>query len=97
MGFLFGLLVGTSMSGGPPVPPIMGSIPFRCLAAFEISEAEYRQCRLGTLSKELWNQGCDDKRQNDESNTCSIGKAMGWEITALRELKRAIDQKQNAR
>ena len=55
MGFIFGLLIGASVSGGgsASLPPSMGTIPMRCLAAFEVSDDEYKQCRDRSLTSEL--------------------------------------------
>lgn len=96
MGFIFGLLIGSAISSGGSVPPILGSIPFRCLAAFDVSEHEYRNCRGRSLNKELYDGGgCDSGQRSDFNHqSCSFERNITWEIAGLREMKRAMEQKQ---
>ncbi len=99
MGFIFGLMLGSMASGGGSagVPPALGSIPFRCLAAFEISDAEYRQCRTVSLRREIYdNTPCRTNEMADPAHVCSLDKAIVWELAGLREMKKAMEQKQAA-
>jgi hypothetical protein len=99
MGFIFGLIIGAAVTSGGSVPaPMLGSIPFRCLAAFDISEAEYRQCRTISLQREIY-EGTPCRRHNmsDPADPCSFDKAITWEIAGLREMKAAMQQKQSAK
>jgi hypothetical protein len=98
MGFIFGMIVGAALSGdgSPKLPPALGSIPLRCLAAFDISEDEYRLCRMPSMAGELkLSYYCDysDIRSKDGNNPCGAMRHMFWEIAALRELKKAQDAK----
>ena len=99
MGFIFGLMIGAAAtSGSPHVPPMLGSIPFRCLAAFEISEADYRQCRAVSLRREIYEgTPCRNNEMADPANPCSIDKALTWEIAGLREMKKALETKNTSR
>ena len=93
MGFLFGLMIGTMAAGGAAnLPSSFGSIPFRCLAAFEISEAEYAVCRRAGLRWEIVQRSACTWNQLDEAGPCSFNKALTWEIAGLRELKKAIEK-----
>lgn len=92
MGFIFGLIVGTTVAGGSAaVPPSINSIPFRCLAAFESSELEYRSCRWPSLRRELGDSPCGRIDIEKPDGPCSLDKHIAWEIAALRELKKAIE------
>lgn len=100
MGFIFGLLVGTALSTsgtGSTAPPLLGSIPLRCLAALEVSEAEYRHCREPSLSMELYGSGNGPScgRIDREGNgVCSIARHLTWEIAALKHLEQATQAQQ---
>lgn len=99
MGFIFGLLVGGMIAsgGGSAMPPMLGSIPFRCLAAFDVSEADYRDCRSPSLGLELGagsGNPCEYRDRNKSDGPCSFSRHMQWEITGLREMKKAVEQKQ---
>jgi hypothetical protein len=93
MGFVFGMLVGGALfSGSSVAPPALGSIPFRCLAAFEISEAEYRDCRTLTLRREIYEgTPCRANEMEGVAGVCSFHRHITWEIAALRELKKAVE------
>jgi hypothetical protein len=95
MGFIFGLMIGAmAASGGNTLPPLLGNIPFRCLAAFETSDADYRQCRTVSLRRELWEgTGCGHREMRDPADPCSFDKAITWEIAGLREMRRAMQQR----
>lgn len=91
MGFLFGLLIGAAASSGGSLPPSFGTIPFRCLAAFDISEADYRVCRRNSLRAEIFNGPCNYGDLDKPDGPCSIEKHFAWEIAGLRDLKHAIE------
>lgn len=94
MGFIFGLMVGSMFSGGggTALPPSLAGIPFRCFAAFEISETDYEVCRRGSLRSEVYKGfACELRELDKPDGPCSYAKAIHWEIAGLRELKKAID------
>lgn len=94
MGFLFGLMIGGMAASGGGAPALnFGTIPFRCLSAFSVSEADYRGCRVMSLTNDLYQAGCDRERRDAVSGGCSIEQNMKWEITGLRDLKAAMDAK----
>ena len=92
MGFIFGLLIGSALTGTPgTMQHAIGSIPMRCLAAIEVSDDEYRDCREPSLKQEL-HEG-SPCRWDDIKGTgpCSFDRNIKWEIAALRELKSSIE------
>jgi len=92
-GFLFGLMLGTSMGGSHTPPAILGSIPFRCLAAFEVSEAEYNDCRRNGLREEIVKTTpCTWTEVDSTHPRCSVDRALAWEIAGLKSLKLAVEQ-----
>lgn len=94
MGFLFGLFLGAAASSGGASPPSLGTIPFRCLAAFESSEADYRICRRNTLRHDLYSDmPCTFPDIDKPDGACSFEKNLSWEIAGLRSLKTAIEAK----
>lgn len=93
MGFIFGLLIGGMVAGGGHVlPPSVAAIPFRCFAAFDVSESEYRQCRRHSLQKELFESCTRSEVRNSDDSSCSFDRAVSWEMAALRDLKKALEQ-----
>ena len=96
MGFLFGLLVGGAMmSGGSSGVPSLGAIPFRCLAAFDVSETEYRTCRRPSLKLEVWTYtGCGLSDHNAKTGSCSVEQHLSWEANGLHDLRNAMKQKE---
>lgn len=93
MGFIFGLMLGGMAAGGGGVTlPNLGSIPFRCLSAFEVSDAAYRECRERSLSSDLMST-CDRAERSAASGGCSITQNLKWEIAGLHQLKSAIEAK----
>lgn len=98
MGFIFGLMIGSmAASGGSStaLPPALGSIPFRCLYAFEQSETDYRDCRRPSLAVEM--NICQGAGYTDATGHCSRDRHLAWELGALRELKKSIEQQQAAK
>jgi hypothetical protein len=90
MGFIFGLIVGGIVFGSDgTAPSILGNIPLRCLHAFGVSDAEYRDCRAPSLNFELYNQNCPQHERAKSSGPCSLDRHIAWEIAGLRELKAA--------
>lgn len=55
MWFLFGVLIGSSLSGQPAGGGLtaLGSIPIRCYMALEESAASYKRCRRASIIGEL--------------------------------------------
>lgn len=98
MGFIFGLIVGGAlMSGGDTaVSRALGAIPFRCLAALDVSEADYQECRTPSLRVELYGQNTSGICVSPTSTACRLDKHLAWEIAGLREMKKAIEQRQAA-
>jgi hypothetical protein len=92
MGFLFGLMLGSGVSGGTiSLPPSVGTIPFRCLAAFERNETEYELCRRGSLRWEIAkSSSCNWEDLDKPNHHCWYMSHITWELQGLRELKRAI-------
>lgn len=94
MGFIFGLIVGGVVFGSDgTAPSILGSIPLRCVAAFGISEAEFRECRTPSLNAELYAQNCPRQERNRNDVPCSFDRHVTWEIAALRDIKAAAERK----
>lgn len=93
MGFLFGLMIGSMVGGGgsTALPPILGAIPIRCIAALEISDAEYSDCRSVSLSQEL-SIRCDRIERSERTGVCSLQRHLGWEITSIKELNKAAQR-----
>ena len=91
MGFIFGLLVGAAISsGGGSTPPILGSIPLRCLAALDVSDDAYRTCRGRSLSRELYDRDqCDSRDRANEKSECYLPLNLTWEIAGLRQMQKA--------
>jgi len=101
MSFILGLAFGSMLASGPngaAVSQMLGSIPLRCLYAFEISESDYRDCRQVSLSVELHGNGqvgCDSARRNSRSDPiCSRDRHLNWEIGALRKLMEEAKKQQ---
>jgi hypothetical protein len=92
VGFLFGLMLGSMSSGGTTsLPPSLGTITFRCLAAFERNELEYELCRRSSLRFEIGkNSTCNWEDLDKPNNPCSYKSHITWELEGLRELKKAI-------
>lgn len=99
MGFIFGLMVGSAISSGGghiALPPIIGTIPFRCLAAYEISETDYRNCRYPSLYAEIiggQTTPCSYGSLTSEKSVCNYEMHMRYELAALAELKKATMQR----
>lgn len=92
MGFLFGLMIGgMAASGGGSSLPALGSIPLRCLYAFEQSEQEYTECRRPSLRAELYGRSSYCRNENDTQPGCLWERNIVWEIRALREMKKAAE------
>lgn len=55
MWFIFGLMLGSTLSGGPSGSgaALLGSIPLRCMMAIEESDEAYAVCRRGSMVAEL--------------------------------------------
>jgi hypothetical protein len=97
MGFLFGLMIGASVAGGgssPQITAALASIPFRCIAALEVSEQDYKDCRRVGLVGELYGAPhyvCRDSRKEPGYiNGCDLDRQMGHEVRALRAMEAAL-------
>lgn len=93
MSFLFGLLIGMAVSSSGSTLPQLSTIPFRCFAALDISEAEYRDCRRSSLRAELYSNSNCRWSEIDGDGPCSFTRNVAWEISALHELKKAAEAK----
>ena len=101
MGFLFGLLIGSSLGSGAatPLPSFLGDIPLRCLAALEQSDDAYRACRKLSIAGQVYQQYTatpnyltdlsDDTTARRTELRRAVADAMNWEISALHELAKA--------
>lgn len=96
MSFIFGLMVGSALTsgGGNASLPNLGTIPFRCLSAFEQSEDAFRECRHRSMENDLYKDGCDLERRRADTGGCSIKQNITWEVAGLRELKQSIEARQ---
>lgn len=93
-GFVFGLFIGVLATSGGSAPTNLGTIPFRCLAAFEVSEADYRDCRRESLRWELGQTRCTfSDIANSATSACSLARNLDWEIAGLRSLRAAIEHR----
>lgn len=100
MGFIMGLVVGSALSSGgsTAIPNIPQGIPFRCLAAIEQSDSEYRNCRWASMYDELYKtQTCGARSMEDPKSVCHIESHIKWELAALKELKAANEAKAKAK
>lgn len=95
MGFLFGLLIGSSLSGSSPatVQQMLGSIPLRCVVALEDGDDAYRSCRRLSLAYEMYHQvdGSPDDVNGHKHGQLGpeVEAAMNLEIRALKEIETA--------
>lgn len=80
LGFLFGLMMGASLATSPQATlmanQIIAQIPIRCIAAFEQSEKDFRDCRALAITAELVN---NSRGRGDETSICAMTWA-GWRL-----------------
>lgn len=101
MGFLFGLMIGSALSGSPSQQmAILGSIPLRCLMAFDNGPEAYRNCRRLNLTYEIGQQACNTNyeisgtRCSTDGLRNAIETAMNLEIKALQTMAEASKARQ---
>lgn len=93
MGFLVGLLLGSTLASGPGAARIqqaIAQIPLGCLYAFEQGDAQYIVCRRPSLVATLYASNvCNSDEVHAEVGPCSYVAQVGWELGALHELQAA--------
>lgn len=103
MGFVFGLMIGSAMSGSPhQMQAMLSAIPLRCFAALDESDRTYKDCRRPSLMRELDEQSSKTcgyiwSGRKDISGpwvdaarpTCDVDAMLTLEIKALRQIAEA--------
>ena len=102
MGFLFGLMIGAAAMSGPgEAKPMLGSIPFRCLAALDQGDAAYRECRRPSLGVELreYIEHVDSHITGitNRNIRAKIEEALTLEVSGLRQIEAANKQRASGR
>lgn len=93
MGFLFGLMIGSSLASGsaPEARQMLSQIPLRCLYLVDDPE-QYDRCRYPSMQyefKDRWVEECEGIFDGSSCKKKFVKQNIQWELAALKQLANA--------